>query len=94
LAKGSYVLQPSVITWPYKRPWFSSNTKPEESTQRWSKYRDLATELVYSDFAPFTLPRILRTRRALYPRRRGPSHDYSRHSGVADNRRSILFVTI
>ncbi len=56
LAKGSYVLQLGVMTWPYQWPWFSSDTKPDELTLRWRKYGELATGLVYSDFAPFTLP--------------------------------------
>jgi len=56
LAKGSYVLQLGLITWPYQWPWFSSNTKPEELIPRWSKWGNLVIGLVYSNFTPFTLP--------------------------------------
>jgi hypothetical protein len=56
LAKGSYVLQVGVYTWPYEWPYFEVKTSSRELKQRWIKYGDLATGLVYSDFAPFTLP--------------------------------------
>jgi hypothetical protein len=56
LAKGSYVLQVGVYTWPYEWPYFDVKTSSKELKQRWIKYGDLATGLVYSDFAPFTLP--------------------------------------
>jgi len=56
LAKGSYFLQVGVYTWPYEWPYFDVKTTSQELKQRWIKYGDLATGLVYSDFAPFTLP--------------------------------------
>jgi hypothetical protein len=56
LAKGSYVLQIGVHTWPYDRPDYSAKTKSRELKKRWAKYEELATGLVFSDFAPFTIP--------------------------------------
>jgi hypothetical protein len=56
LAKGSYLLQVGVYTWPYEWPYFSVKTNSQELKQRWIKYGDLAAGLVYSDFAPLTLP--------------------------------------
>jgi hypothetical protein len=56
LAKGSYMLQVGVYTWPYEWPYFDVKTNSQELKQSWIKYGDLATGLVYSDFAPFTLP--------------------------------------
>ena len=56
LAKGSYMLQVGVYTWPYEWPYFDVKTNSQELKLRWIKYGDLATGLVYSDFAPFTLP--------------------------------------
>jgi len=63
LAKGSYVLQVGVYTWPYEWPYFDAKTSSQELKQRWIKYGDLATGLVYSDFAPFTLPEHLKNPR-------------------------------
>ena len=71
LAKGSYVLQVGVITWPYRYPWFASKTDPEELSQRWSNYGELATGLVYSDFAPFTLPEHFKNPRCPIPKQKG-----------------------
>jgi hypothetical protein len=56
LAKGSYVLQVGVHTWPYEWPYFSVETSAQDIRQRWMKYGDLAVGTVYSNFAPFTLP--------------------------------------
>jgi hypothetical protein len=56
LAKGSYVLQVGVYTWPYEWPYFDASTNSQEVKLRWIRRGDLATGLVYSDFAPFTLP--------------------------------------
>jgi hypothetical protein len=56
LAKGSYLLQVGIYTWPYEWPYFDVKTNSQELKQRWMKYGDLATGLVYSDFARFTLP--------------------------------------
>ena len=56
LANGSYVLQVGISTWPYEWPYFAVKTSAPELKQRWMKYGELATGLVYSDFAPFTLP--------------------------------------
>jgi hypothetical protein len=56
LAKGSYVLQVGISTWPYEWPYFKVKTSAQELKQRWIKYGDLATGVVYSDFAPFMLP--------------------------------------
>lgn len=56
LAKGRYVLQVGVYTWPYEWPYFDVKTDSQELKHRWIKYGDLATGVVYSDFAPFTLP--------------------------------------
>lgn len=56
LARGSYVLQVGVYTWPYEWPYFDVRTNSREVKQRWIKYGDLATGVVYSDFAPFMLP--------------------------------------
>jgi hypothetical protein len=56
LARGSYVLQVGVSTWPYDWPDFSSKTDAQELKQRWNQYGHLAMGLVYSDVAPFTLP--------------------------------------
>jgi hypothetical protein len=63
LAKGSYVLQVGVSTWPYEWPNFSSKTDAQELKQRWNQYGNLATGLVYSDLAPFTLPERFKNRR-------------------------------
>jgi hypothetical protein len=56
LSKGSYVLQVGIHTWPYDWPNFTSKTDLQRLRQRWIKYGELATGLVDSDFAPFTLP--------------------------------------
>jgi hypothetical protein len=56
LAKGNYVLQVGVHTWPYGWPYFSVETNAQDIRQRWIKYGDLAVGTVYSNFAPFTLP--------------------------------------
>ncbi len=56
LAKGSYELQVGVYMWPYEWPYFDLKTSSQELKRRWTKYGDLATGLVYSDFTPFTLP--------------------------------------
>jgi|SRR5579862_8043553 len=56
LAKGSYVVQVGAYTWPYEWPFFDVKTSSRELKQRWIKYGDLATGIVYSDFASFTLP--------------------------------------
>jgi hypothetical protein len=56
LAKGSYVLQVGAYTWPYEWPFLDAKTSSQELKQRWIKYGDLATGVVYSDFASFTLP--------------------------------------
>lgn len=56
LAKGRYELQVGVYTWPYEWPYFAEKIGPQELKERWTKYGDLATGLVYSDFAAFTLP--------------------------------------
>jgi hypothetical protein len=50
------MLQVGVYTWPYELPYFDVKTNSQELKQSWIKYGDLATGLVYSDFAPFTLP--------------------------------------
>jgi hypothetical protein len=55
VAKGSYVLQIGVHTWPYDWPYFTAKTDPQELKARWSKYGDLATGLLMSDFASFTI---------------------------------------
>jgi hypothetical protein len=68
LAKGSYVLQVGAFTWPYQWPWFSSNAKPQDVRQRWSKYGELISGLVYSDFAPFTLPEHFKNPRCPIPK--------------------------
>ncbi|MGC2817752.1 MAG: hypothetical protein WA207_20330 [Candidatus Acidiferrum sp.] len=56
LAKGSYVLQIGVSTWPYEWPYFDVKVKSEVLSRRWKRYGDLAIGLVYSDFTAFTLP--------------------------------------
>jgi hypothetical protein len=56
LSNGSYVLQVGVSTWPYKWPYFDAETDSEELKQRWAKYGELSTGLVYSDFVPFVIP--------------------------------------
>lgn len=60
LPKGSYLLQVGVPTWPYEWPYFNYKNDPQELKQRWSKYGDLVTGLVYTDFAPFTIPQQLK----------------------------------
>jgi hypothetical protein len=57
LATGSYLIQVGVFTWPYEWPYFSAKSDPSELKERWNQYGTLATGLVYSDLAPFTLPR-------------------------------------
>jgi hypothetical protein len=60
LAKGgSYLFQVGVSTWPYDYPFFNFKTSAEELKHRWSKFGDLSTGMVYSDFTPFTLPEHL-----------------------------------
>lgn len=69
LAKGSYVIQIGVITWPYRYPWFASRVSAQELRQHWSKYGELVTGSVYSDFAPFTLPEQFENPRCPIPSR-------------------------
>ena len=63
LAKGSYLLQIGVTTWPYEWPHFNDKTDTKKLRQRWAGYGDLATGFVYSDFAPFTVPDHLKNPR-------------------------------
>ncbi len=56
LAKGSYVLQVGIHTWPYDWPDFTAKMDTRKLKTRWAKYGELASGLVYSDFAPFTIP--------------------------------------
>ena len=56
LSKGSYVLQVGVSTWPYRWPYFNREEDVHELRKRWIRYGELSNELVFSDFAPFTLP--------------------------------------
>ena len=56
LAKGSYVLQVGIHTWPYDWPDFTAKMDARKLKMRWAKYGELATGLVYSDFAPLTIP--------------------------------------
>lgn len=56
LPKGSYVLQVGIHTWPYDWPDFAAKINTRKLRMRWAKYGELATGLVYSDFAPFTIP--------------------------------------
>jgi hypothetical protein len=70
LAKGSYVLQVGIDTWPYEWPYFRSKTDSHELRRRWTKYGDLVTGLVYSDFAPFTLSERFKDPRCPLPQKR------------------------
>jgi hypothetical protein len=56
LSHGSYVLQVGVSTWPYEWPYFEAATDSQMLKQRWAKYGELSTGLVYSDFVPFVIP--------------------------------------
>lgn len=56
LAKGSYVLQVGVTTWPYDWPNYTSKVTSQELRKRWLKYGNLVAGLVYSNFAQFNLP--------------------------------------
>ena len=56
LSNGRYVLQVGVWTWPYQWPYFDADTDSQELKQRWTKYGELSTGLVYSDFVPFVIP--------------------------------------
>lgn len=56
LAKGSYVLQVGIYTWPYEWPFFNVQSSAQQVKERWAKYGELATGMVYSDFAAFALP--------------------------------------
>jgi hypothetical protein len=56
LAKGSYVLQVGIHTWPYDWPDFTAKIDTRKLKTRWAKYGELATGLVYSDFTPLTIP--------------------------------------
>jgi hypothetical protein len=56
LTKGSYVLQVAVSTWPYQWPYFDAVTDSQTLKERWTGYGQLSTGLVFSDFAPFTIP--------------------------------------
>ena len=55
LAKGSYVFQVGVTTWPYDWPNCTSKVTSQELRKRWLKYGNLVTGLVYSNFAQFNL---------------------------------------
>jgi hypothetical protein len=68
LAKGSYVFDVGIYTWPYQWPWFREKIDAKELKQRWAKYGDLATEVVYSDFAPFFLPEHFENPRCPLPK--------------------------
>jgi len=63
LAKGSYVLQVGLQTWPYEWPYFSAEASAQDIKKRWMKYGHLAVGTVYSSFAPFTLPEHFETPR-------------------------------
>jgi hypothetical protein len=56
LAKGSYVLQVGIRTWPYDWPDFTPKIDTRKLKMRWAKYGELATGFLYSDFAPLTIP--------------------------------------
>ena len=59
LGKGNYVLQVGVHTWPYDWPEFTAKESPHQLKRRWAKYGALATGLVFSDLASFTIPERL-----------------------------------
>jgi hypothetical protein len=56
LSRGKYVLQVGLSTWPYQWPYFTTETDSQSLKERWARYGELSTGLLYSDFVPFTLP--------------------------------------
>lgn len=62
LAKGSYVLQIGVHTWPYDWPDFSGKTDSQELKKRWAKYGDLAIGPVFPTLRRSRFPSNLKLR--------------------------------